>query len=155
MSDTSRTKARLRLAANLSLTFVALCFLAPMVWMVLAAFDPRATLAFRFPGTWSLVNFSRVMTTDLTFRPFHNSLIISGMTSALVVVLALVAAYPLSRFKLRYGNQYIYTMVFASALPVTAIMVPVYVMFVQIGLVNTLIGVILFRTAAALEAAAP
>ncbi|MAQ82705.1 carbohydrate ABC transporter permease [Psychromarinibacter halotolerans] len=150
MIDLSTAKGRSRAAANVSLSFVALAFLAPMVWVVLAAFDPVASLSIKMPAQWSLGNFGSIMTENTTIRPFINSLIISAGTSAVVVVLALFAGYPLSRYKLRYGTQYIYVIVFASALPVTAIMVPIYVMFVHIGMVDTLWGVIVFRAASEL-----
>lgn len=150
MIDISTEKGRAKAAADLALTFVAFAFVVPMVWMVLAAFDARATLSIQLPAAWSLTNFGAILTEDVAIRPFVNSLIISSGTSALVVVLALCAAYPLSRYKLKYGRQYIYTIVFASALPVTAIMVPIYVMFVHIGMVDTLTGVIIFRAAAEL-----
>lgn len=148
--EMGNARIRSRIAADVSLTFVTLAFLLPMVWMVLAAFDTKATLAIRLPAEWSLGNFGALMTEKLLIRPFMNSVIISAGTSALVVVFAFFAAYPLSRYKLKYGTHYIYTIVFASALPVTAIMVPVYLMFVHIGMVNTLSGVIVFRAAAEL-----
>ncbi|MBB4123839.1 carbohydrate ABC transporter permease [Martelella radicis] len=150
MANLAKARSRDRLAADIALTFVAIAFVVPMVWMVLAAFDAEATLAIQLPARWSLTNFGAILTEDVAIRPFMNSVIISAGTSCLVVILALFAGYPLSRYRLRYGKQYIYTIVFASALPITAIMVPIYVMFVHIGLVDTLAGVIVFRTAAEL-----
>ena len=150
LPDLSNPRDRTRLAANLSLIFVALCFVAPMVWILLAAFDERAGLEIALPANWSLGNFAAILDGDTTIRPFMNSVAISIGTSGLVVLLALVAAYPLSRSKLKYGTHYIYVIVFASALPVTAIMVPVYIMFVHIGMVDTLAGVIVFRAASEL-----
>ena len=144
------SKSRARMAANIALTLVALAFVAPMLWVVLAAFDTRASLSLQLPANWSLGNFSAILNERTTIRPFVNSLLIATGTSALVVVIALLAGYPLSRYKLRYGTHYIYIIVFASALPVTAIMVPVYLMFIHIGMVDSLFGVILFRAASEL-----
>lgn len=142
-----RLRWRTGLAVNISLLLVAVAFVVPMIWVVLAAFDGEAGLLVKLPNVWTLDNFSAVLTEEITIRPFFNSLTISVGASALVVALSMVAAYPLSRYKLRYGNTYIYTLIFASALPVTAIMVPVYIMFVNIGLVDSIPGVIIFRTA--------
>ena len=86
MIDLSTAKGRSRAAANVSLSFVALAFLAPMVWVVLAAFDPVASLSIKMPAQWSLGNFGSIMTENTTIRPFINSLIISAGTSAVVVV---------------------------------------------------------------------
>lgn len=142
-----RSGARGRLAANLSLTFVGIAFIAPMIWVVLAAFDAQAGLVIQLPARWSLNNFGAILDERTTIRPFINSMMIATGASALTVLTAAIAAYPLSRYRLRYGQPYLYTLIFASALPVTAIMVPVYMMFVFIGLVDTLIGVIVFRVA--------
>jgi len=148
--DLSKPAHRARLAADVALTLVAMTFVAPMIWMVLAAFDERAALSIALPAQWSLGNFGSILTEDITIRPFMNSLAISFGTSVLVVVLALLSGYALSRYNLKYGTHYIYIIVFASALPVTAIMVPVYIMFVHIGMVDSLMGVILFRAASEL-----
>ncbi|SNU02313.1 carbohydrate ABC transporter membrane protein 2, CUT1 family [Ruaniaceae bacterium KH17] len=142
--------ATYRISVNVALTVVAAAFVFPMLWMVIAAFDPGAGLMLKAPERWSLDNFRAIADMRTLGQPLVNSLVIAGGASALVVALSLVTAYPLSRFKLRYGNPYIYTMLFASALPVTAIMVPVYVMFVQFNLVNSITGVILFRAASQL-----
>lgn len=146
----ARTHVAYRIAVNLSLTVVAAAFLIPMLWMVTAAFDPSAGLMLKTPDRWTLDNFRAIADARTIGRPLLNSLIIAGGASTLVVILSLITAYPLSRFKLRYGNPYIYTMLFASALPITAIMVPVYIMFVQFNLVNSIGGVVAFRAAAQL-----
>jgi multiple sugar transport system permease protein len=65
-------------------------------------------------------------------------------------VLAALAAYPLSRFSARYNSPLLYTILFASSLPITAIMVPVYALFVQLQLVDSQVGVTLFMAATGL-----
>lgn len=147
---THRLVKRSSTPVNLSLTVVAIAFIIPMLWMVLAAFDTSASLSLRLPAQWSLGNFRQVATAETLGTPLKNSLLIAAGSAGLIVVFSLITAYPLSRFRTRYGSPYIYTMLFASALPVTAIMVPVYVMFVQFHLVNSITGVILFRAAAQL-----
>lgn len=143
-------KERTSILANVSLAMVSIAFILPMLWVAFAAFDTSAGLMLKVPDEWTLENFGSVLKADVVGRPMVNSLMISVGSAFVVVVLSLLGAYPLSRYKLRYGNTYVYTMLFASALPVTAIMVPVYVMFVQFGMVNSITGVILFQAASQL-----
>src|SRR5699024_2940388 len=60
------------------------------------------------------------------------------------------AAYPLSRFHLKHKNSIILTILFMSGLPMTAIMVPVYQMFVFFNLNDSLWATLLFMAASAL-----
>ncbi|NHF62335.1 carbohydrate ABC transporter permease [Microcella pacifica] len=136
--------------ANVTLAIITLLFLLPLIWLVLASLDPGATLSLRAPERIALDNFVEIGTWELTFRPMMNGLIISGLASLLVVVLSALAAYPLSRYTMRYGDHFLYTVLFLSALPVTAIMIPVYTMFVRLRLVDSFLGCILFLAASSL-----
>ncbi|KOG86901.1 sugar ABC transporter permease, partial [Streptomyces varsoviensis] len=55
--------------------------------------------------------------------------------------------YPLSRFRSRFKRPYLMAVLFTTCLPVTAIMVPVYGLFVRINLIDTLSGTALFLAA--------
>lgn len=136
--------------ANTVLAVITVLFLLPLVWLVLASLDPAATLSLRAPERLALDNFVEVGTWELTFRPMMNGFIISGFACLTVVVLAALAAYPLSRYTLRYGNHFLYTVLFLSALPVTAIMIPVYAMFARLQLIDSFVGTVLFLTASSL-----
>ncbi len=69
--------------------------------------------------------------------PLRNSLILSGGTTIITVICASLAAYPLSRYRLRFGKPFLYTIVFSTGLPITAIMVPVYAMFAHFNLTDS------------------
>lgn len=98
--------------------------------------------------TWS--NFDAILTSDITFTPLLNSLILCGGGTLLTVVCAALAAYPLSRFRSRLNRPFLLTVLFATSLPITAIMVPVYALFVQVDLIDTMQGTILFFAASQL-----
>jgi len=66
------------------------------------------------------------------------------------VVASVLAAYPLSRYEFRAKRPFLLTILFATGLPITAIMVPVYGLFVQVNLIDTLSGAILFMATTAL-----
>ncbi|MER6841313.1 carbohydrate ABC transporter permease [Streptomyces platensis] len=143
-------RRRHRLAADAGLLAVAVAFAVPLVWLVLASLDTEATLRVRLPGSPTLRNFSAVLTDEITFTPMLNSLLICGGATLLTVVCAAPAAYPLSRFRSRLTRPYLLTVLFSTCLPVTAVMVPVYGLFVQVDLIDTRYGTALFLAAAQL-----
>ncbi|NGO78265.1 carbohydrate ABC transporter permease [Streptomyces sp. YC504] len=139
-----------RLAADLGLLFAAAVFVLPLAWVVLSALDAEANLKVKVPGSLTFDNFDAVLVDDVTFTPLLNSLILCGGATALVVVCAALAAYPLSRYRSRFNRPFLLTILFATCLPITAVMVPVYALFVQVDLIDTMHGTIFFFAASGL-----
>lgn len=142
-----------RLANGVVLVVVGLAFLIPLAWVVLASIDPQATVSVGLPSGPTLQNFTDVLTPELTLRPLWNSLLVSGGTALLTVALATLAAYPLSRYAMRFNRSFLYVILFGSCLPITAVMVPVYALFVALGTLDSIPGTVLFLVATALPMA--
>lgn len=145
-----RTTTHRRLAADAGLLAVAAAFLLPLAWVLLSALDPDANLKVKVPGSLTLDNFDAILTPDITFTPLLNSLLLCGGGTALTVACAALAAYPLSRFRSRLNRPFLLTVLFATSLPITAIMVPVYALFVRVNLIDTVQGTIFFFAASQL-----
>ncbi|RFU84301.1 carbohydrate ABC transporter permease [Streptomyces triticagri] len=139
-----------RLAADAGLLFAAAAFVLPLAWVVLSSLDAQADLQVKVPGELTLDNFDAVLEPEITFTPLLNSLILCGGATALTVACAALAAYPLSRFRSRFNRPFLLTILFATSLPITAIMVPVYALFVQVDLIDTMHGTIFFFAASQL-----
>ncbi len=137
-------------AVNLALLVLVSGFVVPLVWLVLAAFDARAGAAVSWPHPWTLENFDAILTVETTYRPMLNGAILCGGGTIVTVVASVLAAYPLSRYQFRAKRPFLLTILFATGLPITAIMVPVYGLFVQVNLIDTLSGTILFMATTAL-----
>ncbi len=132
------------------LALVAIFFITPLLWLVLASFEPNASVGASAPLVLSFSNFAKVLNWQETYLPLINSAILSGGTAIITVVVALLAAYPLSRYQMRFRKPFLYIIVFATGLPITALMVPVYTMFARFNLVDNVPAVILFMTATSL-----
>ncbi|WP_105970804.1 carbohydrate ABC transporter permease [Streptomyces geranii] len=143
-------RAHRRVAADAGLLVVAAAFVLPLAWVLLSAVDPHADLRVRVPDGLTLGNFDAVLTPDVTFTPLLNSLVLCGSGTLLTVACAALAAYPLSRFRSRFNRPFLLTILFATCLPITAIMVPVYALFVRVNLIDTMQGTILFFAASQL-----
>ncbi|WP_406413905.1 carbohydrate ABC transporter permease [Streptomyces sp. NBC_01614] len=139
-----------RLAADAGLLVVAAAFVLPLAWVLLSSLDTNANLQVKVPDGVTLDNFDAVLTPDITFTPLLNSLLLCGGGTALTVACAALAAYPLSRFRSRFNRPFLLTILFATSLPITAIMVPVYALFVQVNLIDTMEGTIFFFAASQL-----
>ncbi|MFL9655940.1 carbohydrate ABC transporter permease [Streptomyces sp. PB17] len=141
---------RRRTAADAGLLVVAAAFVLPLAWVVLSALDPHASLRVKVPDGVTLDNFDAILTSEITFTPLLNSLILCGGATLLTVVCAALAAYPLSRFRSRLNRPFLLTILFATSLPITAIMVPVYALFVRVNMIDTMQGTIFFFAASQL-----
>ncbi|MFC9469807.1 carbohydrate ABC transporter permease [Streptomyces coelicoflavus] len=141
---------RRRTAADAGLLVVAAAFVLPLAWVVLSALDPHASLRVKVPDGVTLENFDAILTPEITFTPLLNSLILCGGATLLTVVCAALAAYPLSRFRSRLNRPFLLTILFATSLPITAIMVPVYALFVRVNMIDTMQGTIFFFAASQL-----
>ncbi|MGX8908432.1 carbohydrate ABC transporter permease [Streptomyces netropsis] len=143
-------RTRHRLAADLALLTVAVSFAVPLVWLLASSVDSEAGLRVAAPASPTTENFSAVLTDEITFRPMLNSLLLCGGATALSIACAALAAYPLSRYRSRFSRPYLMGVLFTTCLPITAVMVPVYGLFVRIDLIDTVYGTALFMATAQL-----
>jgi multiple sugar transport system permease protein len=153
MAMTSPSGRSMRVVSNTVLLIVALCFAVPLAWLLLASFDSSATLSVKLPTKFTLDNFEKVLTPDISFIPLLNSLILSGGCAIVTVVFAILAAYPLSRYRMRINKPFLYGVLFGTCLPITAIMVPVYSLFVSLNLIDSIPGTVFFLAASSLPMA--
>jgi multiple sugar transport system permease protein len=146
---TSPSGRRLALVSNLVLVVVGLCFAVPLVWLVLASVDTDASLSAAVPDEFTLDNFRP----EISFIPLANSLVLSGGCALITVVVAILAAYPLSRYRMRINKPFLYGILFGTCLPITAMMVPVYSLFVSLDLIDSIGGTVFFLAASSLPMA--
>ena len=138
------------ISAYFILVLLGLFFLVPLLWPILASFNPSASLSVTIPAHFSLTNYQTILSNGLVVGPFGNSLILAVSTMLLVMILSGLAAYPLSRYQFPFKGSLMYAILFVSALPVLALVTPLYAMYASLNLVDTLQGVILFFVASAL-----
>ena len=153
MAMTSPSGRSMKAVSNAVLIVIAICFAVPLAWLLLASFDPSATLSAKVPSQFTLDNFTAVLTPEISFVPLANSLIVSGGCALVTVVVAILAAYPLSRYRMRINKPFLYGILFGTGLPITAMMVPVYSLFVSLNLIDSIGGTVFFLAATSLPMA--
>ena len=137
------------LATNVVLILLGCFFLLPMLWMVFASLDSNPDWAIKLPSL-TLTNFTEVLSRADALSSFRSSLILAGTTTVLTTVLALLAAYPLSRMHIPFKRSFMLAILFASGLPVSMLIVPVYQMYVTFGWLDSLYATALFLSASSL-----
>lgn len=143
-------KAISRILPYTILVLIAICFLLPLLWVLVASVDANAMQSLKMPNRITGANYADVMTSPVNQRAYLIGLIMSLGQAVLVVALALLAAYPLSRYQMKFKKSFMLTILFMTSLPITAVMVPVYQLFLSLKLYDNIFGVILFYVASSM-----
>lgn len=134
---------------NLVLIIIGILFVVPLLWVLTAAFSQNASLAVQWPSPVSLDSFNQVLTASNGLA-FLNSFYLSAGTAVATVLIAMIAAYPLSRYQLKFKRPFLYTILFATGLPITAMMVPVYEVYNSLNIIDSLFWTGTFLVASSL-----
>ena len=129
------------------LATIAIAMLIPLVWLVSTSLKSPTEDIFQFPPRLlpsqpTFQNFVTVWKSHPFGRYITNSVIVSVLTVALNLLLCSLAAYPLARLQFR-GREAIFTAIVATIMiPFQIVMIPLYVLAVQLGLRNSYLGII-------------
>jgi len=128
--------------------------LGPVVYAVLGGFrtnDQLASSPAGLPDPWVLTNYRSVLGSREFWTYALNSTVIAVLTTAIVVVFGLMAAYPLARYRFR-GREQLYTVFVVGLLfPATVAIIPLFILVTRdLHLGNTWWGVALPQAAFAL-----
>jgi arabinogalactan oligomer/maltooligosaccharide transport system permease protein len=154
----------------LHLFLVAFTILAvyPVLWVFTVAFSGQQNLAFvdlppdpgfldrlraiiPWPATFSLQNFTDVLTQQPFLRWMLNSASVAALTTLLGVFLACTAAYAFSRFQFPGRKAGMMSFLVSQMFPGTLLLVPIYIIITQwLGLGNSFIGLILVYSVTAI-----
>ena len=119
--------------------------LVPFYWLVNISLKTGADLssADLFPPNPSLDNYTSIFQNSTFTRALANSAIVSLVTTFLGVVVGSFAAYALARLKMR-GKGFLLAIVLSiTTFPQIAIAAPLFRLWSDIGLYNTLIGLVI------------
>lgn len=120
--------------------------LLPMLYIVVTAFKPLNEILAYPPKFWvsnpTLNNFSDLIEiTQETWIPFErsvfNSLFLAVVGTALYILVASMAAYPLAKNKSKYISVYYQIVVLAILFRPEVTRTPLYIIISKLGLINT------------------
>jgi len=126
-----------------TLLVLLLFFLFPLLWMVLSAFKTNVEVA-AYPPIWwfrpTLQNFADVFAKNPFFSYIANSSVVAIAAVAVGLACGLPAAYTLARYR-QTALGFLFLMI--RILPGIAFLVPLFVIYRSLGLINSLAGLAL------------
>lgn len=171
MSTTGRSPLRIvgEVLFWLALVAALVFFLFPLAWMLITSVKARSEVTLLPPTFVPYVQFQPTLDNYLAVftkaselgtitsggaesRQFEisafpgalaNSVIIAGATTILSVLLGTLAAYAFSRFRIKGESDLLFFILSTRMLPPIVVLVPIFLMFSNIGLRESYIGITL------------
>ena len=141
------------LAAMLFLSFI------PVYWTFATSIshdrDLARTSSRWFPPNPTLKNYKKIFSSSEMFYSVAyefrvallNSVIVAAITTVLTLLLAGLAAYSIERLKVLFRRAISYSVVLTQMLPPVILVIPIYLLFGRLNLLNQKISLILIYTA--------
>lgn len=147
---TIKMKKKLKKALGIYLPLIIIAFItaAPVIWSIITSFkmpEDVFKLPVRYipaPATFS--NYIISWTRNKFSMYFFNSLAIGLGAVIFIVVFSMLNGYALSRFKFKGKSLFMMLLLLTQIIPVIIFIVPLFLMFNKMGLINTRGSVILF-----------
>lgn len=129
------------------LTLMSLFVLFPVVWVFFSSFKPQSEL-FRipmsfFPNTWTLENYQNALIRNNVLRAVENSVFVSIISTSLTVFINIMAGYALAKYIFPFKRGVFALMLTTMMIPLQVIMIPTFLQLKQMGMINSLWGLII------------
>jgi multiple sugar transport system permease protein len=153
--ETSRTRRRIfSVAAHVLLVGASILMLYPLLWMLASTFRPESeifTSSSLWPSTWSLDSYIRGWNgLQVSFGTFFiNSFIVAVLSVAGNVLACSLAAFAFARLKFRGRNFWFALMLGTLMLPYHVTLIPQYVLFLNLGWVDSFLPLVVPKFLAA------
>lgn len=125
---------------------IGLLIFFPILWTILTSFktegqaiaDPPLFLMF----DWTLENYTIVQERSDYLRFLTNSVIIAGGSTLLGIVVAVPAAWSMAFVPSKRTKDILLWMLSTKMLPAVGVLYPIYLVFIELGLLDTKIGLV-------------
>lgn len=126
-------------------TIIAVVY--PVYWMFIGSLAPEgytfAHAPILFPGKFSLEAFRHVFEQKAMLRWISNTFVVTVLATVITLPLSVLAAYGLNRYRFRGRNFLIFLILLVQLLPESALIVPLFILFRDFGLLDSLFGIAL------------
>ncbi|WP_425865103.1 carbohydrate ABC transporter permease [Arthrobacter sp. TWP1-1] len=135
------------------LSLWALLVLIPLGWTLMSSFKTTSEIfasPFSLPADWKFENYVNAWNTAGIGMYFFNTVIVVGFALVIVMVLGAMCAYVLARYVFPGSRAIYYLMLAGLTFPIFLAIVPLFFILKNLGLLNTLPGLIIVYVAFAL-----
>lgn len=136
-------------AAGAALLVLALVWTVfPVYWMLITSLKTNLAMFQPIPQLWpaapTLDNYAQLATgASPVGRLFANSVLTSAATALVTVVLATLAGYSFSRGRYRLKGPVMYGTLATQMFPLVVLLIPLYLVYLRTGLLDTYVGLVL------------
>jgi len=128
-----------RVVVHIILSIITLAFLFPLLWMFSTSIKTQAEY-FTYPPVWvpahpTLEHYRYIVSTT-GLNALRNSLIVASVNVALVMAVSIPAAYAIARFRIG-GHDFSFWVLSQRMLAPIAVILPLFLLFSQLKLVDT------------------
>ncbi|MEL6299482.1 MAG: carbohydrate ABC transporter permease [Pseudomonadota bacterium] len=142
-ATTTRTKA----VTTVFAWAVGLAIFFPVLWTILTSFKTEAEAIASPPSfllfDWTLENYGEVQSRSDYLRHFTNSVILSIGSSLLGLLIAVPAAWSMAFVPSRQTKNVLMWMLSTKMLPPVGVLIPIYLIFRDFGLLDSRIGLVI------------
>ncbi|MGL3149522.1 carbohydrate ABC transporter permease [Microbacterium sp. A82] len=136
----------------IAIVLITIC-ITPVLYIIVGGFRTNSQITLDpsgFPAPWQIANYGDVLASSEFWTAMINSTIAAVGTTLGAVLLGLMASYVIARYD--FGGRGVMYSLFAAGLmfPITVAITPLYLLIRNLGLVNSLAGIILPQIAFAL-----
>ncbi|MEU2251430.1 carbohydrate ABC transporter permease [Streptomyces sp. NPDC019224] len=132
---------------NIGGLLIAVCATLPLIWMATASLkgpgEISATPPSLIPHHPTLSNYETAFSRNGIGHYFFNSVVVACLSTVLILSLAFFAGYALARLPLRGRGAIMTALLMLSVFPPIALLVPLFLMERQVGLLNSYPGLII------------
>jgi len=136
-----------RKAFNTTLAWsVALLIFFPILWTILTSFKTEAEAIASPPlflnFSWTLENYAIVQERSDYLRFLWNSVILAGGSTLFALFVAVPAAWSMAFVPTRRTKDILLWMLSTKMLPAVGVLYPIYLLFIQLGLLDSRLGLV-------------
>lgn len=143
-----------RVLAHVVLIAVALAAIVPLVWMLSSSLKTDGefmTNPFGAPRQVTFDNYVKAWVQGNFSTYFRNSVFVAALSLSIMVGLAAMVAFAVTRYRIiRHSNAVLLYFVVGQMISAQVIIISVYIMLVQLGLIDSLVGLSLVYVASGL-----
>ncbi|MDJ0333656.1 carbohydrate ABC transporter permease [Salinibacterium sp. G-O1] len=145
-----RRRRPIRWAMWIALVIVSLFAFGPIYWLVVTSLTPSADV-FKFPPTlWPTTitfdHYADVIGNPMIFGYLRNSIIVSVTTAVLSVIVSMYMGFAFSKYRFKGRKSLMYFVLSSQMFPQALLLVTLYLVFAQFGLLNTYLALIISFT---------
>ena len=122
----------------------------PILWTMITSFKTEAEAISASPSLfmfeWTLENYSEVLARSPYFDHFLNSVVISLGASLLGLLIAIPAAWSMAFVQTKRTKNLLMWMLSTKMLPPVGVLIPIYLLFRDFGLLDTRLGLVIVMT---------